>query len=136
MIAGELHILPTNKTPEFLFRPDGMFKIIGRGLFGNRTKVTEQIMNWIDEYLSNPGEVTYVIISFEYLNSFSTTILVSILRKLSQVILQSKKLVIQWYYEEDDEDILERGEYISLTLDIPIEFIMTNIANNDTSIFA
>jgi hypothetical protein len=83
-------------------------------------------MNWIDEYLSNPAEITYVNIAFEYLNSFSTTILVSILRKLSQVILQSKKLVIQWYYEEDDEDILERGEYISSTFDIPIKFIIIN----------
>jgi len=55
---------------------------------------------------------TIVIIAFEYLNRFSTTILVSILRKLSQVILQSEKPVIQWYYEEDDEDIVERGEYV------------------------
>jgi SiaC family regulatory phosphoprotein len=103
-----------------------MIKIRGRGLFQNKTEVIEQIMNWIDEYLSNPAATTYVIIAFEYLNSFSTTILVSILRKLSQVILQSGKLVIQWYYEEDDEDILERGEYISSTLDIPIIFILTN----------
>jgi hypothetical protein len=72
-----------------------MIKIRGRGLFQNKTEVIEQIMNWIDEYLRIPTEITYVIISFEYLNSFSTTILVSILRKLSQVILQSGKLVIQ-----------------------------------------
>jgi phospholipid N-methyltransferase len=103
-----------------------MIKIRVRGLFQNKTEVIEQIMNWIDKYLRNPTEITYVIISFEYLNSFSTTILVSILRKLSQVILQSGKLVIQWYYEEDDEDILERGEYISSTFNIPITFIKTN----------
>jgi hypothetical protein len=126
MKAGELHILPTDNTPDFLFNPEGTITIRGRGLFGNKTEATEQIMNWVDEYLSNPAEITYVIIAFEYLNSFSTTILVSILRKLSQVILQSKKLVIQWYYDEDDEDILERGEYISSTFDIPIKFILTN----------
>ena len=125
-MSGELHILPTDNTPEFLFSPDGMIKIRGRGLFQNKTETIEQIMNWIDEYLSNPAEITYVNISFEYLNSFSTTILVSMLRKISQVLLQSGKLVIQWYYEEDDEDILERGQYISSTFDIPIKFIMTN----------
>ena len=85
-----------------------------------------EMKNWIDEYLSNPAEITYVFIAFEYLNSFSTTILVSILKKISQVILQLKKLVIKWYYEEGDEDILERGEYISSNYNIPIEFIMTN----------
>ena len=126
MKTGEIHILPTGNIPEFLFSPEGIIKIKGRGLFGNNAEVIEQVLNWIDEYLRNPAEITYVILAFEYLNSSSTIIIVSILRKLSQVILQSEKLVIQWYYEEDDEDILERGEYISSTLDIPIEFIMTN----------
>jgi SiaC family regulatory phosphoprotein len=126
MMQGEIHILPTDNTPEFLFSADGMLKIRGRGLYGNKTKETEQVENWIDEYLLNPAETTYVTIAFEYLNSFSTTVLVTILRKLSQVILKSGKLVIQWYYEEDDEDILERGEYISSTFNLPIEFIPTH----------
>ncbi|HEY5124060.1 MAG TPA: SiaC family regulatory phosphoprotein [Ignavibacteria bacterium] len=125
MITGEIHILPTDNTPEFHFRPEGIITIRGRGLFENTTEVIDHIMIWIDEYLINPAEITYVNISFEYLNSFSTTILVTILRKLTQVILQSEKLVIRWYYEEDDEDILERGEYISSTFDIPINFILT-----------
>jgi SiaC family regulatory phosphoprotein len=124
-MQGEIHILPTDNTPEFLFGPDGMLKIRGRGLYGNKTKETEQLMNWIDEYLLNPAEITYLTIAFEYLNSFSTTVLVTIMRKLSQVILKSGKLVIQWYYENEDEDILERGEYISSTFNIPIEFILT-----------
>ena len=122
----KIHILPTKNTPEFLLDPEGTIKIKGRGLFGTNTEVSEQIINCIDSYISNPAETTYVIIKFEYLNSFSTTILVSILRKLMKVILKSKKLVIQWYYEEDDEDILERGEYISESFNIPIKFIMLN----------
>jgi hypothetical protein len=126
MTMSGIHILPTKNTPEFIFSHDGFFKIRGRGLYVNNSEAIDQIMNWIDEYLKNPAESTYVTIAFEYLNSFSTTILVSILRKLTNVILQSKKLVIQWYYEEDDEDIFERGEYIAMTFAIPITFILTN----------
>lgn len=122
----EIHILPTKTSPEFLFNPEGIIKIKGRGLFGDKNEVSDQITNCIDEYIKNPAEITYVNIKFEYLNSFSTTILVSLLRKLSQVILQSKKLVIQWFYEEDDDDIFERGEYISESFNIPITFIMIN----------
>jgi hypothetical protein len=95
-------------------------------LYTNKTKEIEQILNWIKEYLHKPAEITYITIAFEYLNSLSTTILINILRKLSQVFLTSDKLVIQWYYDEDDEDILERGEYISSTLNIPITFILTH----------
>jgi hypothetical protein len=126
MVIDEIHILPTDKTPEFILSPEGIIKIKGRGLFGSKTEVSKEIKNWIDAYLRNPAETTYVIIAFEYLNSFSTTILVSILKKLSQVALQTKKFVIQWYYEEGDYDILERGEFISATFNIPITFIMTN----------
>src|ERR1035437_10034070 len=126
MMIGEIHILLTANTPEFHFSPDGIIKIRGRGLIGNKSEVTEQIGIWIDEYVTKPAEITYVILAFEYLNSSSTIIIVSILRKLSQAIQQPKKLVIQWYYEEDDDDILERGECISSTLDIHIEFIVTN----------
>jgi len=125
-MVSELHIPATDNTPEFSLNPDGMIKIRGRGLFGNNTDVTEQVMDWIDQYVVSPAEMTYVILAFEYLNSFSTTILVSILRKLSLVILQSEKLSVQWYYEEDDEDIIERGEYISETFNIPITFILIN----------
>jgi hypothetical protein len=74
----------------------------------------------------NPAEITYVIIGFEYLNSFSTLILINILKKLSRGIRQSEKLVKRWCYEEDDEDILDRVKYISSIINIPIEFILNN----------
>jgi hypothetical protein len=126
MIIEEVHILPTDNTPEILLNPEGIIKIKGRALTVNTTEVPEQIMNWLDAYLINPAETTDIIVAFEYLNSFSTTILVSVLTKISQVIQHKKKFVIHWYYEEEDDDILERCEYISETYDIPIEFIMTN----------
>jgi len=125
MVAGKLHILPTDNTPEFLFNSDGIIKVKGRGLVGNNPEAVQSIMNWIDEYLKKPAETTYIIIALEYLNSLSTTILVSILRKLYRVVLNSGKLDIQWYYEEDDEDIIERGEFISSTYNIPVKFILT-----------
>ncbi len=127
----EIHILPTNQTPEFIFRPDGFIKIRGRGLFSDRPEGSERIINWIEAYLKNPAKVTHVTIAFEYLNSLSTIFLVSILKDLSQVSIQSKYLFIKWYYEDDDEDILERGKYISSYVEVPIEFIITdNIAGH------
>jgi hypothetical protein len=55
--------------------------------------------------------------------------LVSVLRKLAKVTIQSGKLDVQWYYEEDDEDISGRGEYIPEAFNIPIKFyIVTNIS--------
>ena len=126
----KVHILSTNKTPEYLLDPKGIIKIKGRAIDESRIGIPEQVMDWVDSYLLNPGQSTEIIIALEFLNSFNTMVLNSILKKISQLIQQNKKLHIQWYYEEDDVDILERGEYISTIIDVPIEFIKTeNIAN-------
>ena len=103
-----------------------MLKITGRGLYQNQTEDIEQVLGWIDNYLNNPAEITYIIIAFDYLNSFSTTIVVSILRKFTAALLQSGRLNIQWYYEEDDEAMIEQGECISSSFNIPMEFKCTD----------
>jgi hypothetical protein len=122
----EIHISRTNQTPEFIFSPDGIIKIVGRGLFIDKPEITDQLISWIDDYLRDPAKVTYVTIAFEYLNSLSTIILVTLLQSLARINSQSKTLVIKWYYEDDDEEILERGRYIAFSFDIPIEFIITD----------
>ena len=92
---------------------------------GPNIDISEKIIKWIHAYLENPPEITTIIVAMEYLNSFSAKILVSILKEISTVLEQNKQYFIHWCFEEDDEDILERGEHISSTLDIPIDFIRT-----------
>jgi hypothetical protein len=50
-------------------------------------------------------------------------LIIQLFQKLSRVQLKNKKYIINWYYEEGDEDILERGEYFSSVLNIPFNFI-------------
>lgn len=126
MSIAAIHIFPTSKTPEVFLNPEGSIKIIGRAIDESRTKFSEQILIWIDDYLLKPAASTEVIIALEYMNSFNSIIMASILRKLNELNHQSKKLTIKWFVEEDDDDLLERGEYISSTFNIPIEFIPTD----------
>lgn len=125
MKLGKVHIIPTDVTPEVILDPEGIITIKGRSQVLNTANVPTQITKWIDNYLLNPAELTEVNIAFEYLNSYGIKILTFTLQEISKVILQNKKLVIHWYYDEEDEDILERGEYVSSALNLPIEFIMT-----------
>ncbi|MBN2634526.1 MAG: SiaC family regulatory phosphoprotein, partial [Bacteroidales bacterium] len=103
---------------------DGVIKIKGRGLFSHKTKLPAKVLAWLDNYLEDPAETTDVVVAFEYLNSFSTRVLTSIFQKVKSLVLKEKKFVIHWYYESDDEDIFERGEYIASTLDIPVQFVV------------
>lgn len=126
----KVHILPTNTTPEVMLDPRGFIKIKGRAIDERRSKSPEQITDWIDAYVLNPAGMTEVTVALEFLNSFNTLIITSLLRKIVQVIQHGKNITVKWYYEEDDVDLFERGEYISNTIDVPFEFIATDkIAN-------
>ena len=121
----KIHLLPTNRTPEILLNPSGFIKIKGRAIDESSSGNPEQLMSWIDSYVLKPADSTEVIIALEFLNSFNTLIITAILKKIAQIIPQRKKLHIKWYYEEDDVDIYDRGEYIASVIDVPIEFIKT-----------
>jgi hypothetical protein len=123
MVMDVLHILPTDRTPEVLFDPNGNLRIKGRGFRTDIDNIPNEIMSWINRYVLNPPAETNVHIAFEYMNSASTRALMDMLKSLSVLKLKSKKLNIKWYYESDDHDILERGEFIENSLKIPIEFI-------------
>ena len=126
------HILPTDKTPDVLLDGEGTLSIKGRAMALHRTAPSEKLLDCIDRYLENPARTTTVTISLEYLNSFGTQILVAILRKMALVTEQGGQLVVKWYYEDEDDDILERGHHIAETFNIPVEFIPIR----DTSLFS
>lgn len=130
MALEEIHIQPKNNTPEIHLKPDGFIRLEGRGLVEHNYETSETVLNWIHEYLKSPAEITTVIIAMEYLNSLSALIVVSILKEISNVVSQNKQYFVHWCHEFDDEDILERGKFISETLNIPIDFIGTNDIRN------
>ena len=78
---------------------------------------------WITKYIQDPSEVTIVDLNLEYFNSSSAKVIVHLLQKISYVTLKHKKFIFNWYYEEGDDDILERGEFFSTVLDAPFNFI-------------
>ena len=119
----ELKFTPTKNTPEIILNPDGIIKIRGRSIHENAAAFFSPVEEWVAEYIQNPANVTSVEMSLDYFNSASAKIFISILQKITWVTLRHKKFVINWYYEEGDEDILERGEYFASILDVPVNFI-------------
>ena len=119
----EIRIPRTKNSPEIIMNPDGNIKIRGRSIHENVTEFFRPVREWITEYIENPADVTYVDLVLEYFNSASAKVFISLLQKVTYVQLKHKKFIINWYYEEGDEDILERGEYFSSVLNVPFNFI-------------
>ena len=119
----ELRILPTKNTPEINLNPEGIIRIRGRSIHENVTDFFAPIEDWVSGYIDVPAEVTCVDMNLEYFNSASAKVFIHLLQKITYVTLKHKKFIFNWYYEEGDEDILERGEYFSSVLDVPFNFI-------------
>jgi hypothetical protein len=118
-------ILPTKNTPEVILDPNGIIKITGRLIPENAEDFFIPIEKWIDEYFKNPAEITYVEISLEYINSVGSKYLLDLIRKITDIHLKknSKKFIINWYYTDEDEDMLEKGTIFSSKSDVPFNFI-------------
>lgn len=119
----ELRILPTKNTPEVILNPEGIIRIKGRSIHEDVTDFFAPVEDWISDYIDAPAEVTCVDFNLEYFNSASAKVFVHLLQKITYVTLKHKKFIVNWYYEDGDEDILERGEYFSSVLDVPFNFI-------------
>jgi SiaC family regulatory phosphoprotein len=122
----EVRILPTKNSPEIIMNPDGCIKIRGRSIHENVAEFFEPVAAWITEYIEDPADVTCVDMILEYFNSASAKVFIHLLQKLTYVQLKHKKFIFNWYFEDGDEDILERGEYFSSVLDVPFNFIKIN----------
>ena len=115
----------TKKTPMILLDPSGKMRIGGRSIPEDASRFFDGILNWILEYVNDPQDSTVIDIELEYFNSGSAKFVMQILRELSELIHNGKELKVNWYYQEGDDDILERGEYYASILDLEINFIET-----------
>jgi hypothetical protein len=115
----------TKKTPEVSFNVDGRIKISGRSIPEDATKFYDDLYEWIFYYCQNPPESTTVDIELEYFNSGSSKAILHILRALVDIGKKGHKMTINWYYEEGDDDIMERGEYYESILETKFNFIET-----------
>jgi hypothetical protein len=117
-------IQATKSTPEVTLHSDGLIRIKGRSMISNITEFSRQVISLVENYLMDPADITCVDFHLEYLNTNNLKFYVEILKKIETVKLKNKKFIVNWYYEEGDEDIIEKGEYISSVLNVPYNFVL------------
>jgi hypothetical protein len=113
----------TKSTPEVILDPNGTIKLTGRLIPENAEDFFNPVEEWIIEYFKNPSEITSFEISLDYINSAGTKYLLYLIHKIAHIHLNNKKLIINWYYREEDEDMLEKWTFFSSNLNVPFNFI-------------
>lgn len=114
----------TPKTPKLDFNPDAdTFLISGRSIPENSIEFYRPLLDWLDKYVQNPLESTIFEIKLEYFNTSSSKCLVEIFRKLEKINEKENKITIDWYFDEEDEDMEESGEDFKQIIKIPFNMV-------------
>jgi len=115
---------PTAKTPSVRFDANaGIFEIKGRSIPENSVEFYKPILDWLEKYKENPLSKTEVNIRLEYFNTSSSKCILDVFKKLEAIHKAKNEVQINWYYEEDDEDMLEAGEDYESIIRVPFKMI-------------
>ena len=119
-----LIIKEDNNTPGVILDYDkGIIELSGKSIPDRASNFYEPVMEWINKYIQNPNSETTFNFKLEYANTGSEKYLLDILRRMESLHKSGKKCKVDWYYEEDDEDIFETGEDYKKYLDVPFNLI-------------
>jgi hypothetical protein len=119
-----LDIKATNDTPRVFFDPDhDIFEISGRSLPEDVVSFYQPILDWLDDYKSHPVKQTEFIFKYIYFNTATSKLVQDILVRLEGLNEAGHKVKILWYYEQDDEDMLDMGLEFKENINLPFEII-------------
>lgn len=114
----------TQKTPSVKFDgKTGIIEIKGRSIPENSIEFYKPLVDWLEEYAKKPIEKTQVNVQLEYFNTSSSKCILDVFKKLEAIHKAKHDVVINWYYEEDDEDMLEAGEDYESIIRVPFKMI-------------
>jgi hypothetical protein len=114
----------TPKTPTIKFDvKEGVFEIKGRSIPENSVEFYKPLVDWLDIYKESPLGKTVVNIRLEYFNTSSSKCILDVFKKLEAIHKAKNDVEVNWYYEEDDEDMLEAGEDYESIIRVPFKMI-------------
>jgi hypothetical protein len=114
----------TQKTPAVEFDPaKGVLEIKGRSIPENSIEFYKPLVDWLENYSeASAGKIT-VNVHLEYFNTSSSKCILDVFKKLEAIHKSNNLVQINWYYEEDDEDMLEAGEDYESIIRVPFKMI-------------
>jgi SiaC family regulatory phosphoprotein len=116
-----LLIAPTDHTPGVEFNAQtGKLKLTGRSLPENAIEFYDPLFDWLDNYIAIAPNQTELHVDLDYLNSISQKMIVEILKNTKKVESSGKVISVNWYYDEEDEKMMEEGKAIASEFELPI----------------
>ena len=120
----KLVLEPGTHTPFISFDYDNaVMEMKGRSTPENSVEYYEPILEWLDNYKANPKGTTTVNVQFEYFNTSSSKCILDVMKRFVEIKNNGSEVIVNWYFEEDDEDMEEAGEDYSDILELPFNIL-------------
>lgn len=120
---AEIRLKGTAKTPEVTCTLDPFVLMLsGRSIPENSIEFYQTMMTWVEEHCHAQSGKLDIKIRLEYFNTSSSKCLMDLLKRVEK---SGASAEVHWYYEEEDEDMLEAGEDYDAIIDIPFKLIAT-----------
>ena len=118
---NDLLIEKTERTPLVILKKKGLIEIKGNSLIENTKTFYAEIIEWVKNYVKEPGEKTTINFAMDYYNTSSQMWIFQTLNVLADLYRLKKDITINWYYM--DIDLRESGEDLAILLNIDINLI-------------
>ncbi|OFX27518.1 MAG: hypothetical protein A2041_03735 [Bacteroidetes bacterium GWA2_31_9b] len=115
----DLIIKETEKTPSIALSTNGVLKIEGRSIPEDAAKFFKPILDWTREFTASEIRID---IKLEYFNTSSSKFILEMLR-IIEGNPNNNNVIVNWFYEEGDLDVLESGQYFESIIGIPFKYI-------------
>lgn len=112
------------KTPSISFDGDkGVLELRGRSIPENSIEFYKPLNDWIDAYGKSPQAETIVDVRLEYFNTSSSKCILDLFKQLENLNGSGTNIKVNWYFEEDDEDMEEAGEDYQAIINLPFNMV-------------
>lgn len=118
----EFILKPTKDTLDIQCK-NGSISLKGNSLLPNPNKFFKPVFEWLTLYLANPAHKTEICLQFQYLDTASVQSIFDMLKLIDEKIGKNNQVVVNWYYELDDPELLEVGEIMEGRLDMSFNYI-------------
>ena len=118
----KLIILATSKTPFVNFDGAGNLEIGGTCIPEKPQDFFKPLVDWVSGLRAERPEKVNLTVKFEYFNTASSKSILDFFRHFEDFKFPSN-VVVNWYYEYDDEDMYEFGEDYAALLDLKFNII-------------
>ncbi|MDD2550788.1 MAG: DUF1987 domain-containing protein [Bacteroidales bacterium] len=119
-----LNIKGTQETPHVIFdKESGVFSMSGKSLPEDVKEFYLPIIEWVAEYAQTPNKETKFTVKMDYFNTASSKMILEVFELFKEIHDKGFTVVVDWYYQEDDEDMHDAGEDYADIVEVPFKLI-------------